>query len=221
MLFRSDGMGASGNDLSFGVALEGNTITCRNNIVDSIGYSGIKIGGGFNGNNINIRENVVSNVCMNKNDGGAIYSYGAGGAWNLTNRVVKRNLLINNGKIIYGVPTGTYGFSTTYFPMYMDGGAMNVIIDSNVIAYDNVSQNSTATDNIWSDYAILLNNPKNITLTNNITFAWPTALSINDWGPTYAPKPTGINISNNCFYTNTTSGAANTLEANKIGRAHV
>jgi hypothetical protein len=200
-----DGMGASGNDLMFGIALESNNITVRNNVVDSISYSGIKIGGSTNGNNILIRENVVSNTCMNKTDGGGIYSYGAAGTWNLTNRVIKRNILVNNGKIVYGMPGDDV---TLYFPMYMDGGAMNVIIDSNVIAYDNVSQNSSANLGLYDNFAILLNNPRNITVTNNITFAFPVALSINDWSPSIpvTPIPSGNVINNNCFYVNNIQG---------------
>jgi hypothetical protein len=205
-----DGMGASGNDLMFGIALESNSITVRNNVVDSISYSGIKIGGSTNGNNILIRENVVSNTCMNKTDGGAIYSYGAGGVWTLTNRVVKRNVLVNNGKLVYGMVGDAI---SRYYPMYMDGAAPNVIIDSNVIAYDNVNQNSTPVNGIWNNYAILLNNPKNITLTNNITFAYPTAISVNDFSG--SPKPTGNNITNNCFYVNTMTTGSNYEQTNR------
>jgi hypothetical protein len=207
-----DGMGASLNDECYGIALEGNSITVRNNIVDSIGYSNIKIGGSTNGNNILIRENVVSNTCMNKNDGGAIYSYGAGGAWTLTNRVIKRNILINNGKILYGMPSE---MSTAYYPMYMDGAAPNVIIDSNVIAFDNVSQNSVNVNGIWDNYGILMNNPQTTTLTNNITFAVPTAFSVNVWPLSYGPKPVGNSFTNNCFYVNTTPGGSNYKETNK------
>lgn len=203
-VYTIDGMGGSGGDQGFGAALEGNGITCRNNIVDSMGYMGIKIGGGTNGNNILIRENVVSNVCMNKNDGGAIYSYGANGTWNQTNRVIKRNVLINNGKIIYGVGGGT--LSTAYFPMYTDGSAGNIIIDSNVIAYDNVGQNAVSPDAIGreDDPAILMNNPRNITLTNNITFGFPKSLLVSDWAPSISgtPKPTGNTIKNNALYVN-------------------
>lgn len=213
-----DGMGGSGGDQGFGIALEGNSITCRNNIVDSMGYMGIKIGGGSNGSNIIIRENRVSNFCFNKTDGGGIYSYGANGTWTATNRQIKRNIITNSGKINYGIGGGTLSIAS--WPLYMDGSTGNIINDSNVIAYNNVSQNtvsSTASPyGIYSNYAILMNNPRNITLTNTITFGHPASLSIHDWSPSIAgtPKPTGNTITNNCFYVNNMPQGANWTTSN-------
>lgn len=200
-----DGMGGNQDDQGLGIALQSsNGSTCQNNIVDSISYNGIK----FNASNILIRENIVSNVCFNKNDGGGIYTWENNGQNTFTNKRIIRNLIINNGKILYGMP-GEY--ATGYYPLYMDGGTANVTIDSNVIALSNVNQNSVNSQGIWNDHAILLNNPRNINLRNNIVFGFPGAFTINDWSPsiTQTPKPTGNTITGNAFYVNTMATGSN------------
>jgi len=207
-----DGMGGNQDDQGLGIAIQTSAgVLCRRNIVDSISYNGIK----FSGGNITIRENVVSNVCINKNDGGGIYTWENDGQWNFPNKVVSRNIIINVGKILFGMPAS---YSTGYYPLYMDGGTGAVTLDSNVIALSNISQNSTFTSsNIFDDHAVLMNNPRSLIFRNNITFGYPTGLSINDWSPsiTQTPKPTGNTITGNALYVNNMANGNNWKETNR------
>ena len=207
-----DGMGGNQDDQGIGIALQTSAgVTCRNNIIDSISYNGIK----FYGSNITIRENVVSNVCINKNDGGGIYTWENNGTVNHTNRNITRNIIVNNGKVLYGMP-GEY--ATGYYPLYMDGGTGTVNIDSNVIALSNNSQNSKwDAIGTYNDNAVLFNNPRNINFRNNIIYGYPSAFSINDWSPsiTQTPKPTGNTITGNCLYVNSMATGSNWKETNR------
>jgi hypothetical protein len=207
-----DGMGGNQDDQGIGIALQTSAgVTCRNNIVDSISYNGIK----FNGSNVNIRENVVSNVCINKNDGGGIYTWERNGQDNFTNKQVKRNVIVNNGKVLYGMP-GEY--ATAFYPLYMDGGTANVTIDSNVVALSRNSQNSKwDAIGTYDDAAVLFNNPRNISFTNSIIFGFPVAFQMSDWSPSIpvTPKPSNNTITGNCFYVNAMANGSNWKETNK------
>ena len=186
----------------------GNSGTVRNNVVDTTGYHGIH----YLSSNVVIRENIVRYAVQHKSDGGAIYTWDNNGNDIRSNRQIKRNIITNTGRLIYGT-TGTD--RTNYYNLYLDGGANNVIADSNVIAYDNLSQNATSTSLGYEDNtAILCNNPVNITLRYNVTFGIPGSLYIRDNFGLYSTrsKPVGNNIQFNGFYVNKINGTQYTLD---------
>jgi hypothetical protein len=191
-----------------------NSGTIRNNIVDSVGYHGIH----FDAPNIIIRENVVKNAVLYKSDGGAIYTWDQNGTATRLGRQIKRNIVTNIGRLHYGAGS----IEAAAFGIYLDGGGNNVLVDSNVVIYNNVSQNANNTSLAYENLnAFLLNNPVNHTFTNNITFGWPCALAVSDWygivtnPPTpITAKPRGNNIQNNCFYVNSITGS-NWRQANR------
>jgi parallel beta-helix repeat protein len=105
-----------------GAYVTGNDILFENNAIDSVGYNGMI----FNGNSILIRNNSVSNFCMVKDDGGAIYTSG-------TDNKYSRKLI---GNIVYngiGAPEGSGWPGVAAQGIYMDEGASNVDILNNTI----------------------------------------------------------------------------------------
>ena len=197
----SGGSGALGNGDSqhSGVDINSGNTTCSQNIIDSIGYVGIR----FAGNNLLIEKNVIQNTTITKSDGGAIYSWDFNGSSIYSNRIVKNNIMLSIGKFLYG--TGTPTGNTQGYGLYLDGGTNNVICDSNVIGPNIYNQNSIGTwnggiTNTFDDAAIMLNFPINITLRNNVVFGWPDAMEIWRW-PGY-PAATGNRIVSNALYVN-------------------
>ncbi|MBL0359241.1 MAG: right-handed parallel beta-helix repeat-containing protein [Chitinophagaceae bacterium] len=122
----------------------------ENNVVDTVGLSGIQ----FSGNDIVVQKNFVNYFCNRVHDNGGIYTYVGGtdaspGA-TYTNRIVKSNIIMNG----IGAPDGTNNPAPYMAGIYCDGRTMNVkVLDNTII---NCKRNG-----------IHCNNPSNITIQGN------------------------------------------------------
>lgn len=123
-------------------------VLIENNIIDSIGYNGVTFW-----NNTLIQRNVISNYCMTKSDGGALY------AWNYPKYSMTNIQIISN--IIYngiGAPEGSLRKEYS--------GANGIFLDDCV---ENVElKNNTVFGN--HQWGIYLHATSNITLTGNTSF---------------------------------------------------
>ncbi|MBE7168947.1 MAG: right-handed parallel beta-helix repeat-containing protein [Williamsia sp.] len=81
------GMGANSDNARQGIALVGDNDIVEYNEVYNTGYNGIK----FKGNSITVRNNVVNTFCTVSDDGGGIYTY-AGGFYG---RKILNNIIVN------------------------------------------------------------------------------------------------------------------------------
>jgi hypothetical protein len=197
----SSGSGSLGNQDSQHSGIDlgtNNGNICSQNILDSIGYIGIR----FGGNNMLIENNVIQNVCITKSDGGAIYCWDTDGNSIRSNRRIKNNIILNTGKFLYG--TNTPGGNTQGYGIYFDGGANNILCDSNVIGPNIYNQNSICSynniTNTQDDAAIMLNFAWNTTIRRNIVFGWPDAMEM--WRYAGYHEPNGNRFVDNALYVN-------------------
>lgn len=110
-----------------------NNTLIRGNVVDSVGYVGIR----YIGNNDTIKNNFVQHHCMILDDAGGIYSAnsanGVPGGNNSGNLIVS-NIVINGGAAIQGTNSTTGATSG----IYLDDNTNGARVDSNSVA--NVNQ---------------------------------------------------------------------------------
>lgn len=147
------GMGSFFDDRDYkAVFVSGNNVLVENNIIDSVGLSGIQ----FQGNHVLIRHNLVNHYCRLLDDGGGIYTFVEIGQENakevFTDRVIKNNIILNGR----GAPEG----STKIYKaegIYLDGRTMNTMVLDNSIAYT-------------GNKALACNNPVNVYLKGNNCF---------------------------------------------------
>lgn len=108
-----------GSALFFRSNLDGG-YTCRLNLIEDIGYLGIR----FHGDDALVEKNILRRYCMVKHDGAGIYTYGgAPGTTLYVNRVVQKNLVFDGGSrardAVYGI--------------YIDDNSENVLIQDNAV----------------------------------------------------------------------------------------
>lgn len=140
-------------------ALNGATII--NNIIDSAGNMGIR----FNGSGILIESNKISNVMVNMDDGGAIYTFGGGNS--SYNNQIRKN-------IIHDLVGSNNGFSPGNIinAIYIDNYAYNITIEDNTVF------------NILGGSGIVINaGAHSCTILNNVTYKCLLGLSFYDWKP--------------------------------------
>lgn len=113
------GMNLSGNAASLGVFVFGNSNNFRNNQIDSVGYHGYE----WLGLRDTVYRNYITNFCINKSDGGGIYSDGGSTGLPQTGSLVRSNIV---GHGINGNGNGVAG-------IYMDNQSTGVLIDSNTV----------------------------------------------------------------------------------------
>lgn len=127
--------GTSGNGDNQGSAIALGTFTYRNgnynvenNYIKEVGYNGIYL----SGSNILVQKNEILGVCKTKEDGAAIYFFGAKetltDTYN-TNRIVRRNICYNSGPNSNPTPNGT----REVFGIYFDDRSRNIICDYNTV----------------------------------------------------------------------------------------
>jgi uncharacterized repeat protein (TIGR01451 family) len=143
------GRGKSGDGQYNGLQSSANqNVLIENNIIDSVGYNGLTFW-----NNTTIQQNVISNYCMAKSDGGAIY------AWNGPKNSMLNIKILSN--IIYnglGAPEGSLmgGYS----------GANGIFLDDCI---ENVEiRNNTVFNN--HQWGIYLHATTNTIVINNTSF---------------------------------------------------
>ena len=149
------GMGRSGDD-GQGAAMfvDGLGVTVNNNRIDSIGFNGID----WRGSTVLVEKNYITNTNSEKNDGGAIYTYGGSGK---TNRTVSNNIIITT----IGAAAGTSNTSGDARGIYIDG-ASDVNITSNSISSTNGE-------------GIFLNNSKRVNILTNMVYNTKAGISMN------------------------------------------
>lgn len=173
------GMGESGDACGNGIIFFGNNYNVTRNKLTNIGFNGIAW---YAGSNVLIEENLIDGYCMNKDDGGAIYTYGIDNptALTLTNRIVRRNITRNGPGSLDGlgayVNGQNFGFA---FGVYLDMYSTNVLVEDNVLlegcaggVFINLYGSNTINNNLIfsGKFGIAINNQgavRNLVITNN------------------------------------------------------
>jgi hypothetical protein len=180
------GMGGNGDGTYQAINISSSNSLVEGNQIENTGYIGI----GYNANYVTINKNFVNNFCMNKDDGGGIYSGNP-----LTGNVVSNNIVING----VGNGEGTLSSQVTRaHGIFMDDNASGVSIINNSVA--NISY-----------AAIFLHNAKNISITGNTTYNSNIGLLVSNDNSLVT---SGITIQKNIFV-GTSSGKAFTPEDQK------
>lgn len=195
-----EGMGQSSYDSQQAIALksENGNNTALRNVVDSIGFNGIR----FEGSNKLIQNNYIQNCCLAQNDGGGIYTYATGLnsiQFIRSNQIVRKNIVVNFGRCIWGVPSTQRCISN---PIYMDGQSNNVLIDSNFAGLSVSGQNANADQNNVSAFQGI--NNTFLTIRANVFFGFPNSLCFFDFGGNLVTNNNNRIVSN-CFYVNKTA----------------
>ena len=107
----------------------------QENVIDSVGY--VAIGLKKSRNNQAVRKNVISNYCMIKNDGGAIYNSGLRGDPVATNIVIESNIISKGGNATGGT---IYPNNKHTRAIYLDATSTGVQVLNNTIfdAWDGI-----------------------------------------------------------------------------------
>ncbi len=168
------GMGLSGYDSYCGIISSGTNSITSYNKVENTGYTGIK----FGGENAEVSYNFINYSCLNKDDGGGIYSFRD---YN-PNKVIKYNIVLNS----LASPDGWHYYEDVRsHGIYLDG-AYNVLVTHNTVASNDgcgifmnagrgvTSEYNTCYDNVWG--IRVLSEPdiglaRNHNINNNILFA--------------------------------------------------
>jgi parallel beta-helix repeat protein len=174
---------ATDDDLPYlAVQFDASSGVIRDNIIDSIGYTGIR----YSKNTI-IERNLVTNFCMTTDDGAGIYTFGPVGQPddqipNGTGCFIRNNIVKNaftNTESTINSPTFVAG-------IFMDDFSANATIENNtVINSDRIG-------------IFIHNSPGNI-VRNNTAFDCKDA-PFGMWHDQVGPYPSNNNISNNIFY---------------------
>lgn len=176
------GMGSSGDATYRGLAMEVSSGgLAEYNKIDSTGYVALQ----FQGNNVDIRYNFINNFCMVKDDGGGIYTWTNNGAATYTSRRIYNNIILN----AKGVPYGTQGKTAEAKGIYLDGGAMNVDVYNNSVAYS-------------ARTGLLYNNAVNVKTYNNVIFDARFGVELVRFAG--APLVRNITLKKNVIYPKTT-----------------
>ena len=141
------GRGKSGDGQYNGLLLISNSnVLVANNVIDSIGYTGITLG-----SQTTIQQNVISNYCICKVDGGGIYS------WNGNKSAMSDIYILSN--IVYASPNVRGKYSTEDFSIgiFLDDCVENVAIKNNTI-FGN------------TQWGVFLHGAPGITFTDNTVF---------------------------------------------------
>jgi hypothetical protein len=145
----------------------------ENNVVDTVGLSGIQ----YNGNNVIVQKNFINYFCNRIHDNGGIYTYAGGtdaspGTY-YTNRTVKNNIIMNG----IGAPDGTDNPAPYMAGIYNDGRTMNVnVLDNTILncARNGIHCNNPASINISGN--TLYNNWRDISFTR---WSWGSISNLN------------------------------------------
>ncbi len=122
------GMGTSGANNSTAMRINGQNDIIEGNVVDSVGYIGIR----FIGDSVEVRKNFVQHYCMVIDDGGGIYS-GNSGNVPAYGREIISNIVLNGLGALEGT-TSTIGATSG---IYLDDNSNGVLISSNTTANNN------------------------------------------------------------------------------------
>ncbi|MGD0756230.1 MAG: Ig-like domain-containing protein [Bacteroidales bacterium] len=169
---------ATHTGIYIGYGATGNTSTViEYNNISNIGYSAID----FAGTNVTVRFNYINGFCLERDDGGGIYTYD-----NVTNDSnacnVLNNIVLNGIGDLSGTPSGS---GHCVAGIYCDGYSNGITITGNTVAncshagyLGNSNTNGVITDNtfynnevqIYLDCISYSNGQNNIQLKRNIAF---------------------------------------------------
>ena len=117
------GMGLSSNGQYISLYINGNNNNCESNLIDSVGYNGLR----FEGDSITIKNNYINHFCMTKDDGGGLNTGSDGKSINYGRRI-ENNIILNG----IGAGEGTeYPAYLAAEGIYMDDRTTNVEIVNN------------------------------------------------------------------------------------------
>lgn len=151
------GMGGSGDGTYFATSDIGNNSLVQYNVIKNSGYVGINYNGSAaSGNNIRILNNFIDSFCVVKDDGAGIYTGDVSG-YNAHTQCRIENNIVDHG-LGAGPGAGGAGIFGQTSGIYMDDYSINTIINGNTVARCFAS-------------GIYLHLAKDITVTNNTTFA--------------------------------------------------
>jgi parallel beta-helix repeat protein len=172
------GYGIDGENGESGIVLiGGSNDIIRANVVDSVGYTGIRP----DGHDQLVENNIVKNVMLRLSDGGAIHSYNENG---LTYGSVWRNNILMNA-------VGNVESSNSVFPeahgLYWDFGCHDMTAEGNTVI-------DAGDDGIYLQYACYHN-----TIRNNTFYACGGSGAYFNIDPSYAYG--GNRVAGNIFYT--------------------
>lgn len=157
-----------GSCSSNGLEISGSSNLVEYNKIDSIGYVGLR----FEGDSTTVQYNVISNYCIDKDDGGGIYTWN--GDHYFHPNVVPPNVgrkvignIVSNG---IGAGFGTDdSLSNSANGIYIDGGSCNVEVLGNTVYH-------------CGAIGIFLNNASRITVLNNLVYNCKTQLQVRAEG---------------------------------------
>lgn len=173
------GMGKSGDAAGNGISFFGDNYQVKRNKLTNIGFNGI---GWYAGSHVLVEENLIEGYCKNKDDGGAIYTYGVNQATAaiLTDRIIRRNICKDGPGSLEGL--GSYlsyqNFGMAY-GVYLDQFSTHVLVDDNELfegcaggVFNNLDGYNTITNNLIfsGKYGIAfqnLGNVRGMVVTNN------------------------------------------------------
>ena len=154
---------SSGDGAGLGIYAVDDDIKIEYNEILNTGYSGIH----FGGNSTIVSNNFVDNFCLNKGDGGGIYSYGAVTASKGREQRIVNNIILNGD----GGPAGVYVLALKKtgqgHGIFLDDNVSNVIVTNNTIAG-------------MSDTGIKLANVNNLLVENNTIYDSGKGLAVGD-----------------------------------------
>jgi parallel beta-helix repeat protein len=146
------GAGASGDGQYEGMAYIKNKSLIQFNVIKNTGYIAIE----FYGDSMTVKNNFVDSFDRVKRDGGAIYTYAE---TNKFGRKVIGNIVLHGIGDNYGVGANLADPHDKHaLGIYLDGGARNLVIDSNTVAY-------------CDDGGFHSNNSQNISMKGNTFFS--------------------------------------------------
>lgn len=123
------GAGGSNDTKGIGIVVLGDSLTCTNNSITDIGWTGIY----YRGNGCVVNNNKVDHFCYSKDDGGALYTFEGTTITNSVRRSVKGNTLLNGT----GAGLGTADGDNKAFAIYIDEKASQIDVEDNFVAFCN------------------------------------------------------------------------------------
>ncbi len=171
------GMSKSDDGNCYTIKTDTATSTITYNVIDSSGYIGV----GFEGTGSNVSYNKISNFCLIKQDGGAIYT-----SKGETGKIISYNTILN----------GVGNASGTAYPDLFGNG---IYLDNQPSGGTNGTQVLNNNIDSMSNAGIYMHNPKNSIIRNNTVYfsAYCQLVVQNDDS---SLTTSGLNIKNNIFF---------------------
>ena len=189
------GMGTTGANNSMAIRVNAQNSLIQGNVVDSVGFTGIR----FTGDSVLIKNNFVQHYCMNLDDGGGINTGSTTQAPSFGRRIT-HNVVLNG----LGALEGTASIAGATNGIYIDDNSSGVLVDSNTVVNNNF--NGILFHNVFSSYVtgntvynssgsqlrLIHNNPqsnlRNLAINDNILIA-KTATQFTFYAQTDASDP--------------------------------